>query len=521
MNKLKNCRLRIFSSLLAFAMLPGLFAGCGNQQETGTQGTTPPATAANSPGTGSSGEQISFTYFVQFSSPIIQTLAENDVYQELEKRTNVKIEFIHPSGDAGQALQLLLASQDIPDIIEGAARSYPGGPDKAISDGVYLRLNELIEQYAPNFKALRESNPEIARQTIADSGNIWAFSTIQTMDEPPWTGLRIRKDWLDELSLEVPTTVDELHTVLKAFKDIKNVESPLLWWDSWMDEYGIVIGAWDIGNSFYQVDGQVLFAPLQPAYKDYIETMRTWYNEGLLDKEFATRNEDGRQTLIANGKAGVYIDASDPEVKKNTVAVPYVTLEKGAKRHFNLVNPYNKGGDTVITTACKYPEEAVKWFDYHYSDEAILLFNYGIEGKSYTLVDGQPQFTELMLKSDKGYSATDLAWVYKLHGGPYKRDFMAFPGMDPKFIDDMKVWGDSVDGSYVLPSLTLNSEEGTENSEIMNEINTFIKETTLKFIMGIESMDKYDAFVEQIKKMNIQRAVEIQQNAFERYNSRD
>lgn len=522
---------RILSFLLALIVLAGVLTACSSAKNAspgengGTTETTDNAKVTG--GTASAGGQlpvtkdpITLTYFFPFTSNIIKDLSENEVYKELEKRTNVKIKFLHPSGDANQALQLLLASKDLPDIIENTARNYPGGPDKAVSDGVYLRLNELIDQFAPNYKMLRESDKEIARQTTTDEGNIWAFANIQTMDEQPWTGLRIRKDWLDDLGLAVPTTVDELYTVMKAFKEKKQAEVPLTLWDSWMDGYGILIGAWDIGNEFYMVDKQVKFGPTEPAYKDYVTTMRKWYSEGLLDKEFATRNYDGRNTLIANNKCGVFNDTSDPTVKKNTVALPYVTLKAGDKRHYSLVNYHNKGNEACITTACKYPEIAVKWFDYHYGDEGFMLFNYGIEGLSYTMVDGKPQFTDLMTKNNQGYSATDLSWVYKVHVGPYKRDYMAFPGMDQQFIQEMKTWGDSTDGNYVLPPITLNADEGSEFSEIMNEIRTYVNENTLKFIMGLEPMEKFDSFVEQINKMNIKRATEIQQAALDRYYKR-
>jgi len=495
-------------AILIVSIFAGLFTGCtrsGKEKETGTN---------------TEDEKITITYFVQFSSNVIQSLEENEVYKELEKRTNIHVDFLHPSGDTNQAFQLLIASNDLPDVIELVADRYPGGPDKAIADGVYYRLNEMIDKYAPNYKKVRESSPEIQRQTITDDGNIWAFASIQTDYEEPWTGLQIRKDWLDELGLPIPTTIDELYIALTAFKNQKGAEVPMTWWDSWQDKFGFLIGAWDIGPEFFKVDEKVKYGPIEPAYKDYLITMNKWYKEGLIDPEFFSRNGDGRATLIANNEVGVFNSTSDKAVAAVSRAMPYVTLVKGDTRRYGLKNFFNKGNEAAITTKCKYPEEVVKWFDYHYSDEGFMLFNYGIEGVSYTMQDGKPVFTDLMLNNPDGYSPSDMSWVYKVHVGPYLRDWRAFPGIDDAYLERSHVWGSTMDPIYNMPPITLKAEEGTEFSTIMSEVKTYVDEMTTKFIIGEVPLENYPQFVENIKKMGIDRAIDLQQQALDRYNNR-
>lgn len=92
--------------------------------------------------------------------------------------------------------------------------------------------------------------------------------------------------------------------------------------------------------------------------------------------------------------------------------------------------------------------------------------------------------------------------------------------MDDFLLGSCKVWAEASAG-YVMPSgVELSSDEGSENSAIMADIDTYVKESIPKFITGQLSMDDWDGFVKQIKDMNIDRAIELHQAALDRYNNR-
>lgn len=466
-------------------------------------------------------EPVTLTYYVPFTSTIITSLAENTMYQELEKRTGVTIEWQHPAGDANQAFQLLIATGDLPDMVEDCLQYYTGGPDRLVEEKVAIQLNDLIDKFAPNYKKITTDFPGIAKEVVTDTGKNVAFYCVQTEHEPPWDGMRIRKDWLDELSLPIPQTVDELTATMKAFKEKKGATVPMTWYDGWKDQYGYIIGAWGIGPKIFNENGTVKYGPTAPAYKDYVTTMKGWYTDGLLDPEYLTREGAGRDELIGNNQTGVFNNTGVAALTDVKVALPYITLNKGDKRHFsNWVTNTKPANEVFITTACKNPEVAVKWLDYHYSEEGSLLFNYGVEGESYTIVDGKPEWSEYILKNPNGYTVGDLCYVLKWHQGAYNRDYMAYPGMDVKYVEAMEVWASNTDGAYVMPPVTMTSDEGASYSNIMSDINTYVDEMTNKFIMGLEPMDKFDSFVSQIDAMGIKDALAIQQAALDRYNAR-
>jgi putative aldouronate transport system substrate-binding protein len=117
---------------------------------------------------------------------------------------------------------LLVASGKYPDVIEfDWLHSCAGGPSKAIKDGVIVRLNDLIDKYASNYTKVLSDHPEWRRQVVTDEGDIYAFPFRRS--DPvllTFTGPVIRQDWLDKVSLKVPTTLDDWHTMLNAFKAV-------------------------------------------------------------------------------------------------------------------------------------------------------------------------------------------------------------------------------------------------------------------------------------------------------------
>lgn len=114
-------------------------------------------------------------------------------------------------------------------MIEYEWSNYPGGPEKAIKDGYILRLNDVIDQYTPHLKQYLNEHPDIDMQIRTANGSYYAFPFIQGDDKlRTYQGPIIRKDWLDELGLDVPTTIDEWHTMLQAFKDKKELTPRLL-----------------------------------------------------------------------------------------------------------------------------------------------------------------------------------------------------------------------------------------------------------------------------------------------------
>lgn len=467
----------------------------------------------------------------------LKTMADSDFYKTISAKTNVKLVFTSPAqGQEQDQFNIMVSSGAYPDLIEGVGGLYSGGGDKAIQDGVILKLNDLIDKYAPHYKKLLDSSPTIKKDLVSDSGNMYAFGEInQGEAEGPWAGPTVRQDWLDELGLKTPVTYDDWHTMLVAFKEKKGATMPLtigskglMDYDNFCGGFGFDTGMW------FQVNGKVRYSPLEPGYKQYITTMHQWYSEGLIDRDFAGNTTfDATLKKFTSKNCGAFVSAQAmwpvytaqakvSQPKYHLVAVPNPVQKVGDKVHIRLSNPIANTGDGFsISKSCKNPEIAAKFLDYMYTDEMTLAANYGTLGKTYDMVNGKPKLRDIMTQSNpKGMSLVEVNAVYGLNNGSFFKDWKKnYTGNTADQLNSMKIW-EAADDSYVMPPITLTSDEGTQYSSIMSDLNTFVQENTIKFIIGGESLSSYDAFIKKIKSMNIDQANSLEQAALDRYEAR-
>lgn len=496
------------------------------------------------------GENKTLTYWVGLPSTVVSVYQSfNDVamYKELEKITGVHIDFIHPpTGQEQEQFSLMLASKDYPDLIESSWYVYPGGQAKAIKDNVIIPLNDLMPKYAPDCYKIISENPEFNRLAKTDEGDYFMFPSINGSNNRVFGGLILRADWLEDLNLPVPTTIDEWETTLRAFKEEKGATAPFTAQFALVNSSGLVNGfngAFDVGKRLY-IDGKtVKFGPMEDAYKDWLELMHRWYKEGLLDMDYATNTGSAVTAKMSNGEAGAtfgYIGGTigslltmnkEKNPEYDLVAAPYLTSEKGKEPHFAaLESAMTDTGSLVITSACEDPVLATKWANTFYTEEGINLRLLGVEGLSYNDVDGFPKFVDEITNNKEGISITEM-----LHR--YCRVSQACPGytsqklnedtMEQIYVYDrqmeaLRTWSAATEGAskHMMPGISSSSDDADELSALNGEIHTYVDEMVFKFIKGDVSLDKFDEFRDTLKKMNVKRFIEINQNAYDRFMKR-
>ena len=113
------------------------------------------------------------------------SLGDTEIGKDWQKNTGVTIEFQHPTaGQATEQFNLIIADGDYPDLWHrnwSSSSTYPGGPEKAMADGVILDLTDLINEYCPNLKAFLEANPDVDRQVKTDSGKYYVFQVSRKL----------------------------------------------------------------------------------------------------------------------------------------------------------------------------------------------------------------------------------------------------------------------------------------------------------------------------------------------------
>ncbi len=173
----------------------------------------------------------------------------------------------------------------------------------------------------------------------------------------------------------------------------------------------------------------------------------------------------------------------------------------------------------MITSSCNNVEAAAKFLDYIYSDEGIMLSNYGQERITYTIENGEPKLTDFVLKNPDGLSHQQ---ALSLYAGYKNKPFITLFQVYPLEVQQksLEVWATPDAKIKMMPPITMTSEETDEYNSIMMDINTYVNENKLKFIYGSQSIDTFNDFVAAIKKMGIDRAIELQQATYDRYISR-
>ena len=482
-------------------------------------------------------EPITLTIWRDNSLFVVDNYKEMGCYKEMEKATGIAVDFIHPvAGQVSEQFNVMIASGEYPDIIESVDGNYQGGRAKAYEDGVILEMSELVEKYAPNFTALCKEYPEVMYASQNDKGQLFELPFIRGGSVlRTFRGPIVRADLLEKYGLSAPETIDEWHTVLKTFKD-NGVEYPFTSTSAFF-KTEVFAGAYGIPLGWFVEDGVVKYGYYDERFKAYMQTMADWYSEGLIDPEIMTNDSKTVDSKMLSGKVGAMIGTvgnsiggyisekqkTDPEF--DLQAASYPTLEKGGRAYIiqreDNVLP-NMGSS--ITTSCKNPEYATAYLDYAFSKEGHMMFNFGVEGESYEMIDGYPTFTEVVTNNPDGLPMNKA-------GSLYARSFtMGTFVQDPKYADTFygqqrqkeatQVWTKDVD--YVAEKNiaykgTLTPAESAEITPMQNEVNTFIGENFMAWLMGTKSLDNFDEYLAHLKDMGIEDIIKIRQEAYDRY----
>lgn len=495
-------------------------------------------------------EKITLTMWYPMGDSLGELADYNDseFWQWYEEKTNIHIEFIVPAtGTEKDNFNLLFASGDMPDLIYSNPPQYGvyrGGEDAAIEDGYFVNIVDYLDK-APNYVSWLSSHEDFGRAAFTDTGKMYGMWGVwETMGEDVVAdqGLAIRKDFLDKVGMEVPTTYDEWETVLRAFKEQLNIEAPF-----YTSKYGIDVGdfmaGFDTAPYFYQRDGVVQYGPMDDQYKEYLQLLNKWWTEGLLDKDFATRSSTGvsaDKDVMLNDKVGALVDwgtrMSDTYITRGAANPDYyLVAAPQPKRSASDPDPayrrYANGSDRMtgycinVSADSKYIEEAIRWLDGLYAEDVYLNANYGLESEKdivwYEAPDGHRIGDyDFRFKNPNGTSSATVLAKYWSKNPPVRVEAAQIEQADDNKQASYKVWSAYKPTRYLPERLTLTTDEGNEYASKYTDIETYVQECNVKFIMGQMSLDNYDSYRDTLRSMGIEDCIALKQAAMDRYKAR-
>lgn len=473
----------------------------------------------------------------------------SEAYNELERVTGTKIHWIHPPAGSGVAEQfnLMIVSGDFPDIIRYNWIGIAGGIQKYVDDGIIVDMTPYYDEgKMPHTQKLFEEYPIVAKQIRQDNGAIYYMPVIRKDDELRiWNGPQIRVDYLEKVGMDIPDTVDDLYNVLKAFKEQEVSDDPAF--VPMMAGKFRTDGSQGLGqlcfsfNTTYDfltdpTGTTVKFGPIEPEFKEAIAYIRKLVEEGLVDINYVTNNRDIIDAAMVADQAGFMFNT---QVTKLALLFEARGIENPLKPIPYLRGPnptsdlapvfYSEAGANIangglaVTTQAKDIEGAIRWVDFNYGPEGELIRNYGIEGVSYNYVDGKPILTEIVTNNPTWDINTASAVYTPAKVGVFsgiQRYASWTQSTHPDGVDCVVQYMSRVDQSVIMPPTSLTGEEQAEFTTIMNDIWTYFDESIDKIILAQLPLEYLDTMVDQMHKMGIERAIEIQQASLDRYNQR-
>ncbi|WP_068782162.1 extracellular solute-binding protein [Paenibacillus sp. GM2] len=414
--------------------------------------------------------------------------------------------------------------------------------------GVLLDLNPLIEKYSNgNIKKMYDQEfPYAKKTTTSPDGKMYWFSDLhkKTYQEkepaPVALSMLIRKDWLDKLNLPAPANAKEYLDTLKAIrdKDANGNGKPdeVLVYDTSKFE-GAIAQWFGLGTDITAVDVEnkkVVSPWYQEGIKDYFLYLQQLVKEGVLDTSLIGATGEQKQQKMTENQVASISDYNletylEPTINGGGDFLPLMPLQ--AVEHIapaaQLEPPFLVWQKYAITKDCKDVEAAIRFFDMIYSDPYADLLYWGIEGQTYKRDDNGAK-----VYINNG-SDEELAKSGQVTGRPLFGDTV-FPrvqfanlefelsGVSKDKADhelnmlNYKPYFVNMNANY----LAIPDDQQLETkTKILTNLRTYSEELATKLALGQKSLDNWDEYISELKKLGLDQLIEIDQQLLDRYNS--
>jgi len=436
--------------------------------------------------------------------------------------------------DYNEAINLLLAQGDLPDIVGGHRIKDPVnqyGPE-----GAFIPLDDLIEEHAPNIKAFFDERPELRQAISSHDGNMYYIPYLP--DGKFGRAWFIRQDWLDKLGLERPTNVDELYDVLVAFRDqdpngngLKD-EIPLF--ERQWEEVIRFVTLWDGRSSgsdtyhdFMVVDGKVEHPYATEGYREGIKNLAKWYEEKLIDPEIFTRGSSSRDYLLSENLGGLTHDwfastsgynaaLADKVEGFNFVPMLPPASVSGVVMEEHRRIPVKPDGWAISYTN-EHPVETIKYFDFWFTEEGRLLSNFGVEGVHWDMIDGEPTYKEEILTNGRAVNSQMYeigAQIYRGYWQDYRYEWQWTSDEARKGIELYEA-NDLLIDQFL--GVSFNEKEQRVYDKYWPSILTYMLERQQAWILGTGDVEAdWDDYMAQLDRRGLTDVLAVMQSAYDR-----
>lgn len=549
-------RVRMYMALLLAAVM--LLGGCGNSTDENPEGNV----STNEGGNGESENQGSddkITITVATSTHTDPGSAY--LTQYIEDEFGIILDWqVYSAEEFSTQLSMMLSNDSLPDLIVGSNLN-KADINEYGAEGYLLDMTQYSDAM-PNLQKLMEENPGWAAYQKDENGAIYGLSRCFPSRIGLATGLGtfINLEWLENVGMEVPTTVDELYDVLVAFKEQDangngdpSDEIPLgIQIDTgrgsrfeWMllPAFGIYTNN---ANRSYcaDEDGTVYLGQMTDNYKDYLKYMHRLYEEGLMEPSAYIITDEERIDKTANDIYGVFYDYSglvtaiggqdeDENPYEKYAYITALTSDYNDTLTFTLGNcGYAEMSRTYISADTEYAEEICGLIDFFLSEEGTLVADYGKEGVTFEYTEDA--FGNQVPSYINGYTSDTvrLDEAFKLIRTSVENSFVE--EADDATLDTM-IYEDAA-YTYTsqaatekalrsveklvnpFPDLTYTSDVADRVSVLQEDISNIILSYKSQFILGESDIDAtWDQYMSDLEAAGVEELLSLVQDAYDDY----
>lgn len=352
-----------------------------------------------------------------------QPPADNKTYKWIEEKFGVTFSFDILVGDKDQKIGVLIASGDLPDLVEVDSEKFQGA-------GTLRDLKPLVEKYGPNLMkhyssawkkmidqdSEKDANGNIIKEHIYSLPNYGVIDGIPSDTYYNQNGWWIQKAVLKEFGYPQIKTIDQYFDLLEAYyKKHPTIDGmPTI-------PFSIITADWEAfnlwnppnflagypndGNGHVDlVDGKYVYTDnfADANAKRWFKLANGYFQRGLIDPASFTDNRDQYYAKIAQGRVlGMFIQGwqfmGEPEQTlwsagkdERTYAPLPIVFDESIRPHYRDQSLPNLQRGYGITVKC--PEQKaikiIQFMDKMLEEENQKVLYWGFEGEDY-LIDEQ------------------------------------------------------------------------------------------------------------------------------------
>nr|WP_308628355.1 extracellular solute-binding protein [uncultured Eisenbergiella sp.] len=539
--------------MMAAALAVSALAGCGSSSgTTSATGTASGETAAESGAAGDTAAAQADGNFNETGYPIVKepitlkvmiAIRDSDSLTDfdempgvkrLEEETGIHAEWeVIKGSDWKTKLNLAFASGEYPDVI--LATNGEGQLDDeeyGVTQGIVIPLDDLIDQYMPNFVERRDAEDnDPTTSLVASDGKIYSVGYLVGQNINTNQHYFINQEWLDALNLETPANVEELTEVLRAFKTgdpNSNGEA---------DEIPLEMGL-DIGFNgirymlplfglpcdpdkwiYIDDDKKVQFIATQDGFRDCMEWLHMLYEEELVDPEIVSQDFNTVETKLKEGNVGFFTAwrlvamAYDEGVASNSVLwMP--DSSASLYRYLELCRP-----GAFVTSSNQNVPATMRWLDALLETDMMFSLYYGEQDAGEGLGWIYDENNKITVTNDGSAEVKNYIDCNTLFFAPGK--YLSETFNMPEQRTEKTEYCEKYDTAGIIQKYSndyldmapLTSEQLQDSSLKETDINNAVVENIAAFVTAGVTDDSWNSFVSMFDGMGIADYVQMYQDA--------